>query len=101
MFKWAMRGLSLFMIPFTIHLPTCVYVYWTSNNIISVTQTLALKRPAMKKMFGIPEAPKASEQPAFKNKLDGFNPITSFINVSYVLRQYYIRNKNEFMLYLF
>jgi hypothetical protein len=66
-----------------------------------VTQTLALKRPAMKKMFGIPEAPKASEQPAFKNKLDGFNPITSFINVSYVLRQYYIRNKNEFMLYLF
>jgi YidC/Oxa1 family membrane protein insertase len=97
MFKWAMRGLSLFMIPFTIHLPTAVYVYWTTNNIISVSQTLALKNPKMKKIFGIPEAPKAEEQPAFKNKLNNFNPITSFINV----RQWSIVSLNVVVVHLF
>lgn len=77
MFKWVMRGLSLFMIPFTLHLPTGMYVYWTTNNIISVTQTLSLRTAPMKKIFDIPDMPKPSEQPALK---PSFNPITAFIS---------------------
>ena len=58
-----------------------MYVYWTANNIISVTQTLAMKTSGMKKLFNIPDIPK--EQKKFSNKLnkEEFNPIKGFINV--------------------
>ena len=52
------RGLSLMMIPVCINFESSMLCYWTSNNILTLSQTLLLKTPAARKAFGIWELPK-------------------------------------------
>lgn len=51
--KNVMRGMSLVMIPLTMAQPCSVFVYWITTNLFSMTQTLTLKIPAVKSLFGI------------------------------------------------
>lgn len=48
-------------------------MYWNTNNIFSIIQTLALKNNAVKKYFDIPDIPKVEETPVFKLR----NPFSS------------------------
>ena len=57
-------------------------MYWTINNMFSVTQTVGLRTSAMKKVFGIPDMP--TVQPAFKPK-NPMNPIKAFIDVCFIM----------------
>ena len=59
-FKWVMRGLAFIMTPITMSLPQGIFVYWTTNNAISVTQAIFLKAPPVRKYFQMPEPPKES-----------------------------------------
>lgn len=65
-FKWVMRGLALGMTPLTMNLPTGLFVYWTANNAISVSQATIMKIPAVKKALDIPEKPAEDIQPDLK-----------------------------------
>ena len=60
-FKWVMRGLALGMTPLTMHLPTGLFVYWTANNAISVSQATIMKLPAVKRFFDIPDVSKVAQ----------------------------------------
>jgi YidC/Oxa1 family membrane protein insertase len=64
-FKWVMRGLALGMTPLTMHLPTGLFVYWTANNAISVSQATIMKLPAVKRALDIPDVSK-TVQPDMK-----------------------------------
>eukprot|EP00605_Chrysophyceae_sp_TOSAG23-4_P001762 GSChrysophyteH1.ASY1.ANO1.1950.1 assembled CDS len=59
-FKWVMRGLAVFMTPVTMTMPTGVFVYWTTQNMLSVIQATALKLPGARRYFGMPDPPKIS-----------------------------------------
>ncbi|KAJ1429851.1 cytochrome oxidase biogenesis family, partial [Ochromonadaceae sp. CCMP2298] len=56
-FKWAMRGLGVAMVPLTMSMPQGLFIYWSTNNSISVIQTVLLKQKALREFFDIPEAP--------------------------------------------
>ena len=58
--KWIMRGLAFVMTPITMSMPTGLFVYWTTNNAISITQAIFLKVPSVRKYFQMPEPPKES-----------------------------------------
>ncbi len=60
-FRWVMRGLAFIMTPLTMTMSQGLFVYWTTNNAISVTQTMILKQPAIRKYFDMPEPPKESK----------------------------------------
>lgn len=75
MFKMAMRGLSLAMVPLTYQLPAGIFVYWCTNNALSVIQGRVLKIEAIANYLDIPKAPVAA--PAFKMST---NPVTKFID---------------------
>jgi len=53
-FKNIMRGVAVLIVPFTIDLPAAVFMYWSASNLISLVQSSLLKRPSIKKAFGIP-----------------------------------------------
>lgn len=65
-FKWVMRGLALGMTPLTMNLPTGLFVYWTANNAISVSQATVMKLPAVKRALDIPDKPAEETQPDLK-----------------------------------
>ena len=65
-FRWVMRGLALGMTPLTMNLPTGLFVYWTANNAISVSQATIMKLPAVKKALDIPDKPADEAQPDLK-----------------------------------
>jgi len=75
-FKWVMRGLAFVMTPLTMTMPQGIFVYWTTNNAISVTQAIFLKLPAVRKYFQMPEPPKESGSLVMKDS----NPIMSAID---------------------
>lgn len=72
-FKWVMRGLAVIMTPITMTMPCGLFVYWTTNNALSVTQGLFMKLPKVRKYFGMPDPPKESAS-ALSDTLDK-NPI--------------------------
>lgn len=41
--KAGMRGMAVLVTPFTMHISTGVFVYWTTSNFYSILQTLAFK----------------------------------------------------------
>ena len=53
-FKNIMRGVAVLIVPFTIDLPAAVFMYWSASNLVSLVQSSLLKRPSIKKAFGIP-----------------------------------------------
>ena len=38
-----MRAMAVLIVPFTLKISTGVFVYWTTSNLFSILQTLALK----------------------------------------------------------
>ena len=67
-FKWAMRGLAVAMGPLTMSMPQAVFIYWTTNNAISIVQTLILKQENVRIYFDIPKPPAPADTPALKMK---------------------------------
>ena len=72
-FKWSMRGLAVAMGPLTMSMPQAVFIYWTTNNAISIVQTLVLKQQHVRTYFDIPKPPAREDTPALKMK----NPFTA------------------------
>ena len=56
-FYQIMRVFALGIIPMTATMPQSVFMYWATNNSISITQSLLMKRKDVKKYFGIMDPP--------------------------------------------
>ena len=54
---WIFRGLALAMGPLTMTIPQSVFVYWTTNNAVSIVQSLVLRHDAVRKLLDIPKPP--------------------------------------------
>lgn len=72
-FQWIMRGMAVVMIPLTMSMPQGLFVYWSTNNVLSLLQTQMLKRKDVKKFLEIPEMPTPEQTPVLKM----VNPITA------------------------
>ncbi|XP_057967532.1 mitochondrial inner membrane protein OXA1-like [Malania oleifera] len=63
------RGLAVATVFFTQNFPKAIFCYWVTSNLFSLMYGLVIKRPEVKKFFGIPEIPVApattASQPAF------------------------------------
>lgn len=57
-FKTVMRGLAVVMVPITLSMNQGLFVYWCTNNSLSIIQALIFKNPKIKKYLDIPEVPK-------------------------------------------
>lgn len=53
MMRYFLRAIPIVMIPFTIHFPGAILVYWCSSNFISLLQVGILKVPAVRDYFNI------------------------------------------------
>ena len=76
-FKNVMRALAVVMVPLTAQMPCGLFVYWGTNNCISIAQTFLVKRPHIKKFLKIPDMPTAANTPNMKVN----NPFKSVIEV--------------------
>ncbi|KAL6073995.1 Mitochondrial inner membrane protein OXA1-like [Balamuthia mandrillaris] len=74
--KYLARAFSLFLLPFSSFFPAALNVYWATNNLLSLTQALALKRPSVRKKVGLPPLPNqaAEEQQQLARKLTSTKP---------------------------
>jgi len=63
-FQWIMRGLAVAMVPLTMSMPQGLFVYWCSNNVLSLIQTSILKNKSVKRFLNIPEPPVVVATPA-------------------------------------
>jgi len=88
-FKLVMRAIAVAMIPVTASLPSAVFVYWATNNTISIFQTVALKNEKLRKMLGILKAPDAPK----KDEAE-FNPLQKIIDVKEAIRKEVVSNPN-------
>ncbi|KAI9261510.1 60Kd inner membrane protein-domain-containing protein [Phascolomyces articulosus] len=72
------RGMAVVMIPFTAWMPSGVFVYWITSNVVSITQILALKNPAIRKALDIPKLvkPAAELQKNTKGFMENFREQT-------------------------
>lgn len=77
-FKMIMRGLAVAMVPLTASMPQGLFVYWGTNNVLSIIQTTVLKNENVRKYFDIPKMPAPEEAPALKVR----NPISAISEVS-------------------
>lgn len=57
MMKQVMQGFAVLMPALTSWMPSGVFVYWISNNLFAMTQTLLLKTPRARHVFGLPALP--------------------------------------------
>ena len=48
---------SLVLLPFCIHLPSAVLVYWTASSSFALTQTLVLRNSTVKQILGLQSTP--------------------------------------------
>lgn len=64
--KMAFRILPLFMLPFTSQFPTALLCYWVSTNTFTLVQASALKIPAVKTFFNIPNSVPAPQFQSFQ-----------------------------------
>lgn len=53
--KWLMRCLAVGIVPFTLSLPSSVFIYWITSNIFSLAQTRVLKSRKVKEVLGVPD----------------------------------------------
>ncbi|RVW43143.1 Mitochondrial inner membrane protein OXA1 [Vitis vinifera] len=51
------RALAFLSVPFTMNFAQGIFCYWIPSNLFSLAYGFAVKQPAVKKMFGIPEIP--------------------------------------------
>ncbi|KAK3872004.1 hypothetical protein Pcinc_022892 [Petrolisthes cinctipes] len=74
MMKYVLRGLPLFIFPFTINFPAAVLCYWVSTNLFSLVQVGVLKIPAIRDYFKIDKMVdhKKETLPEKKGFVEGF-----------------------------
>lgn len=53
--KWFMRILAVGIVPFTLTLPSSVFIYWITSNTISLAQTKLLRNSRVKAALGVPD----------------------------------------------
>mmetsp|Transcript_23794 Transcript_23794/g.49580 ORF Transcript_23794/g.49580 Transcript_23794/m.49580 type:complete len:418 (-) Transcript_23794:17-1270(-) len=58
MMRQVFRVLGVASLGFTSWMPQVVFVYWTTNNFFSLTQTIVMKQQPVRDMFGIWKPPK-------------------------------------------
>ncbi|XP_068666056.1 mitochondrial inner membrane protein OXA1-like [Aristolochia californica] len=62
------RGLAVLTVPFTMNFPKAIFCYWVTSNLFSLCYGLVIKRPAVKKLLGIPQfvppPPTTTQQPS-------------------------------------
>lgn len=58
--KNVLRGLAVVTLPLTASMPQSVFIFWSTNNVLSLIQGLALKNPGVKKFLDIPDMPTAN-----------------------------------------
>jgi YidC/Oxa1 family membrane protein insertase len=66
--KIVSRGVAFMIVPFTMSFSKGYFCYWFTSNIFSVVFGIVLKRPAVRKLFNIPESvhqPSAGTKPTF------------------------------------
>ncbi|RYH19938.1 YidC/Oxa1 family membrane protein insertase [archaeon] len=56
-FRWVMRGLAVALVPLTSSMPQGLFVYWVTNNVFSLVQTMILKQESVRKALDIPKIP--------------------------------------------
>ncbi|XP_077299841.1 mitochondrial inner membrane protein OXA1L-like [Arctopsyche grandis] len=56
MLKYAFRAIPIVMLPFTVHFPGAILLYWVSTNSISLLQVTLLKTTKIRDMLNIPRA---------------------------------------------
>lgn len=54
--KNVMRALAVAMVPLTMEMSAGLFVYWTSNTLLSIGQTAVLSQPSIKKSLNIPSS---------------------------------------------
>ncbi|XP_020285217.1 mitochondrial inner membrane protein OXA1L [Pseudomyrmex gracilis] len=54
LFRYVLRALPFIILPFTIHFPGAILLYWASTNTISLMQTGLLKIPHVRKALNMP-----------------------------------------------
>jgi len=69
MMKNVMRVLGVASLGFTSWMPQSVFAYWLTNNLFSLSQTVVLKSPALRKACGIWPPPKAAAGEEGKNEI--------------------------------
>lgn len=52
--RWVLRGLSVGLFPIVYNFPTSVVIFWTTNNVLTLSTNLVLKMPKVRKKLGIP-----------------------------------------------
>ena len=52
------RFMCILSLPFVVNFEASMLLYWVANNLLTCTQTLVLKAPALRKQFGILDPPK-------------------------------------------
>ena len=64
---------ALGLIPLTAVMPQSVFVYWATNNSISIMQSLVLKNKAFRSYLEILDPPKPDPNVPTPNPFGGFN----------------------------
>ncbi|XP_011704065.1 PREDICTED: mitochondrial inner membrane protein OXA1L [Wasmannia auropunctata] len=54
LFRYVLRAVPLIALPFMVHFPGTVLIYWLSTNVVSLVQTGILKIPRVQNSLGIP-----------------------------------------------
>lgn len=52
--RWGLRGLSVGLFPIVYSFPTSVVIFWTVNNLLTLSTNLILKLPKVRNRLGIP-----------------------------------------------
>ncbi|GAA0184902.1 transporter [Lithospermum erythrorhizon] len=63
------RGFAVLTVPLTASFPKAIFCYWITSNVFSLMYGLVIRRPEVKKLFGIPIIPvtpaPTDQQPGF------------------------------------
>jgi YidC/Oxa1 family membrane protein insertase len=60
-FKNVMRMLGVAMVPLTASMPQGLFMYWCTNNVLSLLQARAMKSAALKKAFDLKDPPASAK----------------------------------------
>jgi YidC/Oxa1 family membrane protein insertase len=75
---WLMAGISLLSIPFTMYLPSAIFMYWIPSSLFAVCQNYYLSTDAAKKRHNIPAYTVKSPKEELEEKMKG-NSFTNFL----------------------
>ncbi|TKV95328.1 hypothetical protein SEVIR_9G356400v4 [Setaria viridis] len=64
------RGMAFMAVPFTMNFAKGIFCYWITSNIFSLAYGVVIRRPAVKKLFNLPDLP---AQPSPATQMPTFN----------------------------